>query len=83
MNVIAENTSVSATKASYATVAEWKLRRKKFVANVWVIQLVVPVAHIWYFRSLPNKIGYLLEFLLKKLDSIIYYEKYVVIQAGT
>ena len=46
------------------------------------IHLVVPVAHIWYFRSLPNKIGYLLGLPTKKLDSIIYYERYVVIQAG-
>jgi DNA-directed RNA polymerase subunit beta' len=46
------------------------------------ISLVVPVAHIWYFRSLPNKIGYLLGLPTKKLDSIIYYERYVVIQAG-
>jgi len=44
--------------------------------------LVVPVAHIWYFRSLPNKIGYLLGLPSKKLDMIIYYERYVVIQAG-
>ena len=46
------------------------------------IQLVVPVAHIWYFRSLPNKIGYLLGLPTKKLDSIIYYERYIVIQPG-
>jgi DNA-directed RNA polymerase subunit beta' len=46
------------------------------------ISLVVPVAHIWYFRSLPNKIGYLLGLPTKKLDSIIYYERYVVINAG-
>jgi DNA-directed RNA polymerase beta' subunit len=46
------------------------------------INLVVPVAHIWYFRSLPNKIGYLLGLPTKKLDLIIYYERYVVIQAG-
>ncbi len=46
------------------------------------IQLVVPVAHIWYFRSLPNKIGYLLGIPTKKLDMIIYYERYVVIQPG-
>ena len=46
------------------------------------IQLVVPVAHIWYFRSLPNKIGYLLGLPTKKLDSVIYYERYVVIQPG-
>ncbi|NBY30504.1 MAG: DNA-directed RNA polymerase subunit beta', partial [Sphingobacteriia bacterium] len=46
------------------------------------IKLVVPVAHIWYFRSLPNKIGYLLGLPSKKLDMIIYYERYVVIQAG-
>jgi DNA-directed RNA polymerase beta' subunit len=42
----------------------------------------VPVAHIWYFRSLPNKIGYLLGLPSKKLDQIIYYERYVVIQPG-
>ncbi len=46
------------------------------------INLVVPVAHIWYFRSLPNKIGYLLGLPTKRLDLIIYYERYVVIQAG-
>ena len=46
------------------------------------IELVVPVAHIWYFRSLPNKIGYLLGLPTKKLDQVIYYEKYVVIQPG-
>src|SRR5690606_29439812 len=44
--------------------------------------LVVPIAHIWYFRSLPNKIGYVLGLPSKKLDEIIYYEKYVVIQPG-
>ena len=43
---------------------------------------MVPVAHIWYFSSLPNKIGYLLNLTTKKLDSIIYYERYVVIQPG-
>ena len=46
------------------------------------IELVVPVAHIWYFRSLPNKIGYLLGMPTKKLDAVIYYEKYVVIKPG-
>jgi DNA-directed RNA polymerase beta' subunit len=46
------------------------------------INSVVPVAHIWYFRSLPNKIGYLLGLPTKKLDMIIYYERYVVINAG-
>jgi len=46
------------------------------------IQLVVPVAHIWYFRSLPNKIGYLLGLPSKKLDAVIYYERYIVIQPG-
>ena len=46
------------------------------------IALVVPVVHIWYFRSLPNKIGYLLGLPTKKLDTIIYYERYVVIQPG-
>jgi DNA-directed RNA polymerase subunit beta' len=48
--------------------------------NVWdTLPLVVPVAHIWYFRSLPNKIGYLLGLPTKKLDMIIYYERYVVL----
>jgi DNA-directed RNA polymerase subunit beta' len=46
------------------------------------IELVVPVAHIWYFKSLPNKIGYLLGLPTKKLDQIVYYERYVVVQAG-
>ena len=46
------------------------------------ISLVVPVAHIWYFKSLPNKIGYLLGLPTKKLDVIIYYERYVVVNAG-
>jgi DNA-directed RNA polymerase subunit beta' len=59
-------------------VTEKKVRRER----MGHIQLVVPVAHIWYFRSLPNKIGYLLGMPSKKLDSIIYYEKYVIIQAG-
>ncbi|MDH6534255.1 DNA-directed RNA polymerase subunit beta' [Parabacteroides sp. 52] len=60
-------------------VTEKKVRRER----MGHIHLVVPVAHIWYFRSLPNKIGYLLGLPTKKLDSIIYYERYVVIQAGT
>ncbi len=59
-------------------VTEKKVRRER----MGHIQLVVPVAHIWYFRSLPNKIGYLLGMPTKKLDSIIYYEKYVIIQPG-
>ncbi len=59
-------------------VTEKKVRRER----MGHIQLVVPVAHIWYFRSLPNKIGYLLGMPTKKLDAIIYYEKYVIIQAG-
>ncbi|WP_121667217.1 DNA-directed RNA polymerase subunit beta' [Mesonia aquimarina] len=59
-------------------VTEKKVRRDR----VGHINLVVPVAHIWYFRSLPNKIGYLLGIPSKKLDMIIYYERYVVIQAG-
>ena len=59
-------------------VTEKKVRRER----TGHIQLVVPVAHIWYFRSLPNKIGYLLGLPTKKLDSIIYYERYVVIQPG-
>ena len=59
-------------------VTEKKVRRER----MGHIQLVVPVAHIWYFRSLPNKIGYLLGLPTKKLDAIIYYERYVVIQPG-
>lgn len=59
-------------------VTEKKVRRER----TGHIALVVPVAHIWYFRSLPNKIGYLLGMPTKKLDQIIYYERYVVIQAG-
>ncbi len=59
-------------------VTEKKVRRER----AGHIDLVVPVAHIWYFRSLPNKIGYLLGMPTKKLDSIVYYEKYVVIRPG-
>ena len=59
-------------------VTEKKVRRER----MGHINLVVPVAHIWYFRSLPNKIGYLLGLPTKKLDMIIYYERYVVVQAG-
>ncbi|GAB7086649.1 DNA-directed RNA polymerase subunit beta' [Marinifilum fragile] len=59
-------------------VTEKKVRRER----MGHIQLVVPVAHIWYFKSLPNKIGYLLGLPTKKLDSIIYYERYVVINPG-
>ena len=60
-------------------VTEKKVRRER----MGHIKLVVPVAHIWYFRSLPNKIGYLLGLPSKKLDAVIYYERYVVIQPGT
>ena len=59
-------------------VTEKKVRRERSGH----IQLVVPVAHIWYFRSLPNKIGYLLGLPTKKLDAVIYYERYIVIQPG-
>ena len=59
-------------------VTEKKVRRER----MGHIKLVVPVAHIWYFRSLPNKIGYLLGLPSKKLDAVIYYERYVVINPG-
>ncbi len=59
-------------------VTEKKVRRER----MGHIRLVVPVAHIWYFRSLPNKIGYLLGLPSKKLDAVIYYERYVVINPG-
>ncbi|WP_455083399.1 DNA-directed RNA polymerase subunit beta', partial [Prevotella aurantiaca] len=59
-------------------VTEKKVRRER----AGHIELVVPVAHIWYFRSLPNKIGYLLGLPTKKLDSVVYYEKYIVVQPG-
>ncbi|MBX2931770.1 MAG: DNA-directed RNA polymerase subunit beta' [Chitinophagaceae bacterium] len=59
-------------------VTEKKVRRER----MGHIKLVVPVVHIWYFKSLPNKIGYLLGMSSKKLESIIYYERYVVIQGG-
>ncbi|MBR5928617.1 MAG: DNA-directed RNA polymerase subunit beta', partial [Prevotella sp.] len=59
-------------------VTEKKVRRER----TGHIELVVPVAHIWYFRSLPNKIGYLLGIPTKKLDAVIYYEKYIVINPG-
>ena len=59
-------------------VTEKKVRRER----TGHIELVVPVAHIWYFRSLPNKIGYLLGIPTKKLDAVIYYEKYIVTNPG-
>ena len=59
-------------------VTEKKVRRER----MGHIALVVPVAHIWYFRSLPNKIGYLLGLPTKKLDAVIYYERYIIIQTG-
>ena len=59
-------------------VTEKKVRRER----IGHIKLVVPVAHIWYFRNLPNKIGYILGLPTKKLDMIIYYERYVVIKPG-
>ncbi|PKO96304.1 MAG: DNA-directed RNA polymerase subunit beta' [Bacteroidetes bacterium HGW-Bacteroidetes-7] len=59
-------------------VTEKKVRRER----MGHISLTVPVAHIWYFRSTPNKIGYLLGIPSKKLEAIVYYERYIVIQAG-
>ncbi len=59
-------------------VTEKKVRRER----VGHIELVVPVVHIWYFRSLPNKIGYLLGLPTKKLEMIVYYERYIVINPG-
>jgi DNA-directed RNA polymerase subunit beta' len=59
-------------------VTEKKVRRER----MGHIKLVVPVAHVWYFRSLPNKIGCLLGIPTKKLDMIIYYERYIVVQSG-
>jgi len=59
-------------------VTEKKVRRER----MGHIKLVVPIVHIWYFKSLPNKIGYLLGISSKKLESIVYYERYVVIQGG-
>ncbi|HEY1166832.1 MAG TPA: DNA-directed RNA polymerase subunit beta', partial [Chitinophaga sp.] len=59
-------------------VTEKKVRRER----MGHIRLVVPVVHIWYFKSLPNKIGYLLGMSSKKLETIVYYERYVVIQPG-
>lgn len=59
-------------------VTEKKVRRER----MGHIRLVVPVVHIWYFKSLPNKIGYLLGMSSKKLETIVYYERYVIIQSG-
>ncbi|HOE05111.1 MAG TPA: DNA-directed RNA polymerase subunit beta' [Bacteroidales bacterium] len=59
-------------------VTEKKVRRER----MGHIKLEVPVAHIWYFKTLPNKIGYLLGLPSKKLDAVVYYERYIVIQSG-
>ncbi len=84
MSAPAVSTSVSVIRVSSATVAVLRLLRRKYVVSVLVhIELVVPVAHIWYFRSLPNKIGYLARYAYQETWMlIIYYEKYVVIQPG-
>ena len=60
-------------------VTEKKVRRER----MGHIELTVPVAHIWYFKSAPNKIAALLGIAAKKLESVIYYEKYIVIKPGT
>jgi DNA-directed RNA polymerase subunit beta' len=59
-------------------VTEKKVRRER----MGHIKLTVPIVHIWYFKSLPNKIGYLLGMSSKKLESVIYYERYIVVQPG-
>ena len=59
-------------------VTEKKVRRERSGH----ITLVVPIVHIWYFRTLPNKIGYLLGLPTKKLDAVIYYERFIVLQEG-
>ena len=83
MNVIVGNTKELDIKVLFVIDVVLKLLRKKVRRErMGHINLVVPVAHIWYFKSLPNKIGYLLVLPTKKLEMIIYYERYVVIQAG-
>jgi DNA-directed RNA polymerase beta' subunit len=79
--VLVENTK-NFTRESSVTVVVLKLLKKVRRDRVGHINLVVPIAHIWYFRSLPNKIGYILGLPSKKLDMIIYYERYVVIQVA-
>ncbi|MCQ2176022.1 MAG: DNA-directed RNA polymerase subunit beta' [Bacteroidales bacterium] len=59
-------------------VTEKKVRRER----MGHITLTVPVAHIWYFKSAPNKISALLGLPSKKLESVIYYEKYIVVNPG-
>ena len=59
-------------------VTEKKVRRER----MGHITLTVPVAHIWYFKSAPNKISALLGIPAKKLESVIYYEKYIVVKQG-
>ncbi|MBP9997793.1 MAG: DNA-directed RNA polymerase subunit beta' [Bacteroidales bacterium] len=59
-------------------VTEKKVRRER----MGHINLTVPIAHIWYFKSAPNKISALLGLPSKKLESVIYYEKYIVVRPG-
>ena len=59
-------------------VTEKKVRRER----MGHISLTVPVAHIWYFKSAPNKISAVLGVPAKKLEAVIYYEKYIVIRPG-
>jgi len=83
LNAIVVSINVFDIKESFCDrcgveVTEKKVRRER----MGHIELVVPVVHIWYFKSLPNKIGYLLGLSSKKLETIIYYERYVVVQPG-
>ena len=77
------NTRELDIKESFVIVVVLKLLRKKYVESGWdILSLVVPVAHIWYFKSLPNKIGYFIGLPSKKLEMIVYYETLCVIQSG-
>ena len=81
--VMAVRGAAGSGKSHFArSLADAGLGRIAIFDTMGHIELVTPVAHIWYFRSLPNKIGYLLGLPTKKLDQIIYYERYAVIQPG-
>ena len=81
-SVTAESTRGYVTVVLPATVAALKLQRKRCAGSVWDTSNLQFRWLIWYFRSTPNKIGYLLGIPSKKLESILYYERYVVINAG-
>jgi hypothetical protein len=78
-NVIAVSTSAFALRESFASVAVLKSLAQRFVVNVWVTSnLAAPVTHIWYFKGVPSRLGYLLDLAPKDLEKVIYFAAYMI-----